>query len=165
MAARFGRAGHVAEDHADNAAGPGEAEMRREAPPLVNVFPAKQQVVFLEDFLDILLAEALADSAAMLVVNHATRLVEHLPAALPGHVAQVAVFQVEGRQQWVEAAQFEEFLAVERARSAAAIEAREEIGHAGVDAVTHAQAAVFPPALRKAGFLAELGGVAEKNLA
>ena len=101
----------------------------------------------------------------MLVVDHAARLVKHLPAALPGHIAQVAVFQVEGLQQPVETAQFEKLFAIECARAAAAVEAREQIGHGWVDAVAHAQSAVFPPALREAGFLAKLGGVAEKDLA
>ena len=139
--------------------------MRGQTAPLVDILPAKQQVVFLQNVLDMLFAKTLADGAAMLVVYDATRLIEHFPAALPGHIAQVTVFQVEGLQQPVEAAQFEELFAIEGAGTAAAVEAREEIRHARVDSVAHAQTAVFPPALREAGFLAELGGVAEKDLA
>ena len=160
-----GAAGNVAEDHAENGAGPGEEEVRGQAPPFVNVLPAEQQKILFQNGLDLRVAEALADGAAMLVVDHAARLVEHLPAALPGHVAEVGVFQVEGREQLVEAAEFEELVAVEGAGAAAAVEAREEIGDGGVDAMAHAQAAILPPALREAGLLAELVGVAEEDLA
>ena len=47
-------------------------------------------------------------------IDHAARLVEHLPAALPRHVAEVGVFQVEGRQQLVEAAQLQKLCAGRR---------------------------------------------------
>ena len=63
----------------------------------------------------------------MLVIHDAARLVEHFPAALPGQVAEVGVFQIEGREQLVEAAQLEKLAAIERAGSAAAVEARIEI--------------------------------------
>ena len=101
----------------------------------------------------------------MLVEDHAARLVEHLPAALPRHVAEVGVFQIEGLQQMVEAAEFEKLRAVEGAAAAAAVEAGEEVVDRVVDAVADAQAAVLPPALREAGLLAELGRVAEEDLA
>ena len=101
----------------------------------------------------------------MLVEYHAARLVEHLPAALPCHVAEVGVFQVEGLQQAVESAELEELRAVEGATSAAAVEAGKQVVDRVVDAVTHAQAAVLPPALREAGLFAELGRVGEEDLA
>ncbi len=157
--------GHIAENHADNRAGPREAEVRGEAAPFVNIFPAEQQIVFFEYVLNIRLGETLADGAAMFVVHHAARLVEHLPSALPRHVAEIGIFQIEGFQQRIEAAQLEKLVAVERARSAASVETGEEIGYAGVDAVAHAQAAIFPPALRQASLLAQPGGIAEENLA
>ncbi len=139
--------------------------MRRQLAPLVNVLPREQQEVGLEHGLDPLLAKPLADGAAVFVVNHAARLVENLPTALPGHVSQVGVFQVEGRQQPVEAAQTQKFSAVEGAGAAAAVEARKEAVHGIVDAVAHPQAAILPPALGEPGFLAHPGGIAEKNLA
>ena len=72
-------------------------------------------------------AEMLADGAAMLVIHDALRLVEHLPAALPGHVAEVGVFQIERREQRIEAAELQKFAPVEGAGSAAAVEAGIEI--------------------------------------
>ncbi len=78
--------------------------------------------------LDVIVAECLADGAAVLVVDHAARLVEHFPAALPGHIAEVGVFQVEGREQLVEAAELEELAPVEGARTAAAVKAGEQPG-------------------------------------
>ena len=101
----------------------------------------------------------------MLVINHAARLIQHLPSALPSHETEVGVFQIERLQQRIEAAQLEKFLAIECARAAAAIEAGEEIGHRIVDAMTHAQAAVFPPALREPTLFAQLRRIAEEDLA
>ena len=49
--------------------------------------------------------------------------------------------------------------------AAAAVEAGIQIVDCAVDAVAYAQAAILPPALRKAGLLADLGGIAEENLA
>ena len=46
----------VAEDHGENRAGPGEEEVRHQARPFVNVLPAEQDVVLLQDGLDLLLA-------------------------------------------------------------------------------------------------------------
>ena len=131
----------------------------------MNVLPAEQHVVLLEDGLDLLLRELLADGAPVLVEYHAARLVEHLPAALPRHVAEVGVFQVEGLQQRVESAEFEKLGAVEGAASAAAVEAGKEVVDRVVDAVADAQAAVLPPALREAGFFADFGRVGEEDLA
>ena len=71
---------------------PREEEVRGEAPPLVDVLPAEQQVVLLQHGFNPVAAKALADGAAVLVIHHAARLVEHLPAALPCHIAEVGVF-------------------------------------------------------------------------
>src|SRR5579871_4007184 len=101
----------------------------------------------------------------MFVIHHAARLIEYLPTALPGAVAQIGVFEVKRPQQLVEAAQLEEFAAVEGAGSAAAVKARIRFRDRGVDAVTHAQAAILPPALREPGFLAQFRRIAEEDLA
>ena len=162
---RFGTQRHVAEYHGQHGARPREKEVRRQPPHFVNVLPAEQNVVLLQYGLDLILRKFLADGAAMLVEHHAARLVVHLPAPLPRHETQVRVLQVEGFQQTVEAAEFEELGAVEGAAAAAAVEAGVEIVDCAVDAVAYAQAAVLPPALRKAGLLADLGCIGEENLA
>ena len=150
---------------ASTGARPGEEEVRRQPRPLVNILPAEQHVVFLQDRLDLFLRELLADRAAMLVEHHAARLVQHLPPALPRHVAQVGVFQVEGLQQLVESAELEKLATVEGATSAAAVEAGKEVVDCVVDAMAHAQAAVLPPALRQAGLFADFGRIGEEDLA
>ena len=70
--------------------------------------------------------EMLADGAAMLVMNYAGGMIEHLPAALPGEKSEVRVFEIERSEERIETAEFEEFSAIKRARSAAAIEAGEQ---------------------------------------
>src|ERR1035437_7822441 len=147
----------VSEHHGENGAGPGEEEVRRQAWPLVNILPAEKDVVLLEDCLDLLFGELLADGAPVFVEYHAARLVQDLPTALPCHVAEVGVFQVEGFQQPVESAEFEKLRAVEGATAAAAVEAGEEVVDCIVDAVPDTQAAVLPPALGEAGLLTEPG--------
>ena len=134
-------------------------------PPLVDVLPGEQQRVSLDHALNEIRAEVLADGAAVFVVDHAARLVEHFPAALPRHIAQVGIFEVKGRIQFVETAERKEFAPVERARSTAAVEAGKQPGDRRVGAMTHAQCAVLPPALREAGLLADLAGIREKDLA
>ena len=89
-------------------------------------FQQKSRKFFFSTVWMYVFAETLADGAAVFVIHHAARLVEHLPAALPGQVAEVGVFQVKGRQQLVEAAELEELAPVEGARAAAAVEARKE---------------------------------------
>jgi len=139
--------------------------MAGQARQFVYVLPAKQQIVLAQYALDELRRELLADGAAVLVKHDAARLVQHLPPALPGHVAEVGVFQVERLQQRVKAAQLQELVAVESAASAAAVEAGKEVRHRRVVAMTHAQGAVLPPGLRQAGFFAQLVGVGEEDLA
>src|SRR5271166_560660 len=139
--------------------------MRPEPAPLVNVLPGEENEILLEDRVDCCGGEFLADSAAVFVIDHAGRLVENFPAALPGLVAEIGVFEVKRAEELVEAAELQKFSAIEGAGSAAAVEAREQSGDCGIDSVADAQAAVFPPALRESGFFALLVGIAEKNLA
>src|SRR5262249_50875949 len=154
-----------AKEHCERRAGPREEEVAGEARELVDVFPTKQNEVFPQDALDEFGRKLLADGSAMLVIHDAARLIQHLPAAFPRHVAEVGVFQVERFEQTVESTEFEKLGAIEGAASAAAVEAREELGDAGINAVAHAQTAILPPALGEAGFFTELVRVAEKNLA
>src|ERR1019366_5028175 len=161
----IGPASGVAEDDAQKRARPGEEEMRCQPRPLVNVLPAEQHVVLLEHGLYPFLAEHFAYRAPVLVVDRAARLVQHLPAALPGKIAEVRIFQIERMEQRIEAAQLEKLPAVEGAGPAAAIETGEEIVDGGVDAMPHAQAAVLPPALGQTGLLANFVRVGEENLA
>ena len=86
----------------------------------MDILPGPEQVILLEHSLDLVFAKPLADGAAMFVVDHAARLIQHLPASLPGHVSQVGILQVEGRQQFVEAAELQELAAIEGAGTAAA---------------------------------------------
>src|SRR5205823_6505379 len=154
-----------AEKHAEQGAGPGEEQMRKQAGRLMNILPAKQDEIALQDELDLLRAKALPDGAAMLVIDAAHGLIEHLPAALPGHVAEISIFKIERSEQRIEAAELDELLAVERAGAAAAVEAGIEVGDSRIDAVTHAERAVLPPALRQPSLLAELEGIGKEYLA
>jgi len=81
----------------------------------MDVLPAEEQEILLQHGLNVGVGEVLADSAAMFVVDDAGGLVKHFPAAFPGHVAEVGVFQIEGREKVVEAAQLEKFAAIEGA--------------------------------------------------
>src|SRR2546423_15469521 len=101
--------------------------MRQQARRLVNVLPREQKIILFEHCLDQRFGERLADRAAVLVVNNAARLVKHFPSAFPGLVSEIGVLQVERRQERVEAAQLEEFAAVESAGAAAAIEAGKQV--------------------------------------
>lgn len=90
----------------------------------MDVFPGEQNEIFLEHRLNPRRTEMPADGAAMLVVYDALRLIQNFPAAFPGAIAEVGVFQVERFEQGIEAAEFEIFTPVERARAAAAVKAR-----------------------------------------
>src|SRR5215469_18580354 len=116
----------------------------------MNVLPGEQEKVLAEDVLDVLFAEGFSNGPAMLVINDTRRLVEHLPAALPGQITQVRVFQIERLEQFVEAAELEKLPAVEGARSAAAIEARIQFANRGFLAMAYFQGALQPPAFRQA---------------
>src|SRR5205085_1120803 len=76
-------------------AGEREAEVFRQAAPSVDVLPAEEQKIFLQNRLNVIRAEALADSAPMLVIYHAGGLIEHFPAALPGEESKVRVFEIK----------------------------------------------------------------------
>ncbi len=155
----------IAKEHAEHRAGESEEEMRPEAPPFVNIFPAEENEIFLEDAIDLSLREVLADGAAVFVIDDAARLVQDFPAALPGLVAEVGVFEIEGPEQLVESAELQKLAAIECAGSASAVKARERAVIAGSIAMADAQSAVFPPALREPGFFAQLVRIAEENLA
>src|SRR5262249_29895007 len=118
---------HVAEEHSENRTRISEKKVREQARPFVDVLPREQDEILAQDGLDLGFAEVLADGAAVLVVDDAARLIEHLPAALPGQESEVGVFQVKRMQQWIEAAKFQELFAIEGARAAATVEARERI--------------------------------------
>ncbi len=139
----------------------------------MNVLPAEEQKVLLQHGLDVPGAESLADGAAMFMVHHAGGLVEHLPAALPGEESEVGIFEVERSEKRIEAAELEEFPAIECARSATAIEAGEQavgtlIGtliELGIFAMAYSQPAILPPAMGQAGFFAALRTLPEEDLA
>ena len=65
----------------------------------------------------------------------------------------------------VEPPEFQEFAAVEGARSSSSVEARVGFGDGVVQPVADAQAAVLPPSLGETGFFAQFGGIAEEDLA
>ncbi len=98
----------------------------------------------------------------MLVINHARRLIQNLPAALPREKAQIRVLEIEGRKQRIESAELEKFAAIECARASAAVKARIESADLRVYAMPDPQPALLPPALRKAGLLAQLAGSVKK---
>src|SRR5687767_13195801 len=114
--------------------------MRNQPRPIVNVFPAEQDEVFLQYGLDVFVAERLADGAAVLVIHHAPRLIVHLPAALPGKISEVGVFQIKRLEQRVEAAKLKELVPVESARTAAAVEAGIQAVDRRIVAMAHAKA-------------------------
>ena len=155
----------VADDEAEQRAGPGVGEVGGEAAAFVDVFPAEEQEVLLENGLDVAGGKLFADGAAVFVEHTAGGLIEHLPATFPGHHAEVGIFEIEGLEEFVKAAECEELAAVEGAGAAAAVEAGEEAVDALIDAVADAEAAVFPPRLGEACLFAHLLGIAEENLA
>src|SRR5262249_10513555 len=156
---------NVSECHRQKRAGPREEEVRRQAPPLVNILPAEEQEIFFEHGLDLLFGEMLADCAAVLMPDHAAWLIEHLPSALPRYDTGVGVFRVKRYQKRVDAPNPQEFARVEAARPAAAVETRIQIGDCRVGAMAHAKLAVLPPGLGEAGFLTHPGRIAEEDLA
>src|SRR5262245_46482431 len=129
----------------------------------MDILPDKQHKVLLEHGLDVSSRKALADGSAMLVIDHAGRLVENFPAALPGEISKVGVFQIKGLEQFVKAAQFQKLLAVERAGSSASVKAGIKLADPGFGTVAHAQSTLEPPAFRQAGFFARLVGVGKED--
>ena len=131
----------------------------------MDVLPAKENEIPFEHQLDLCASEVLADGAAVLVIDDAARMVHHLPPLFPSHVSEVCVFQIEGSEQLVKTTELEKFSTVEGARSAAAIEARVRLRYRLVDTVPDAKTAILPPTLRETRFLAQLGWIAEEDLA
>ncbi len=98
-----------------------------DAPPIVNVFPGEQQEILFENALNIRFAEAASDGSTMFVKHHARGLIQVLPASLPRHVAEVGVFQIERREQFVEAPQLQKLSPVKSAGAASSIGARIQV--------------------------------------
>src|SRR5882724_3088345 len=116
----------------------------------MDVLPDEQYEILFEDRLDVGGAKSFSDGAAMLVIDDAVRLVQHFPSALPREKSEVGVFQVERRKKFVESAQLQKFPAIERAGSAAAVEARVQVANLRVDVMAHSQSALMPPSFCKA---------------
>ena len=72
--------------------------MRPKPWPFVNVFPAEQNKVPLQDQIDLFTREPLSDGSAMLMIDHAPGLVQDLPAALPGEKAEIGVLEIKRRE-------------------------------------------------------------------
>src|SRR5437016_13789214 len=122
----------------------------------MNDFPREQNEVLFQDRIDVRLRELLADSPAVFVKHHARGLVHDFPSALPRHVPEVRVLQVERMVKRIESAQFQEFSAVKRTRSAASIETRVEIFEIVLHTMPHSKRALLPPSFRQPGFFALL---------
>ena len=81
--------------------------------PIVDILPAKQNEVLLENGCDVSLRKLLPDRAAVLVIHNAARLVQHLPAALPSQEAEIGVFEIKRMEQGIKAAKLQELLTIE----------------------------------------------------
>src|SRR5205809_1010083 len=84
------------EKDAKHRTSPREQKVRAEPLPLVNVLPAEQYEVLLEDGLNVLVSELLADGAAVLVIDDAARLVVDFPTTFPREITEVCVFEIKG---------------------------------------------------------------------
>ena len=84
----------------------------------------------------------------MLVIDHARRLIQNFPSALPCEEAKVGVFQIKRLEQFVEPAQLEKFSAIESARSPASVEAREQFADLRLRAMPYAKRPLLPPSFR-----------------
>ena len=76
----------ISREQAAPGAGENRREMGEQHPPTVNVFPAIEDDVFVKNGMDKLFRELPSNGAAMLMMNDAGGLVEHLPAALPSGI-------------------------------------------------------------------------------
>src|SRR5579871_1558510 len=138
----------------------------RDKPSLfMDVLPREQQVILLEHCLNLRFTEALADGSTVFVIHDTARLVQHLPAALPCHVPEVRIFQIERREQIVESAELQKFATVEGTRSADPVEAGKHVGEFFIDAMADLQIAIDPSAFRESGLFARLVRIAKKDLA
>jgi hypothetical protein len=89
--------------------------MTTQQTPVMNVFPAKQQRVPPHYKVNVVALEMLANSAAVFVMHDAEWFVKHLPAALPGNVAQIRVFKIERIEDAAESAELEKLRPVKSA--------------------------------------------------
>src|SRR6185503_9548313 len=119
--------------------------MRNQPTPIVNILPGEQYEVFLEHRLNVGFRKVLADGAAMFVIDHAGRLVQNFPAAFPGEITKIGVFQVKRFEQLVKAAQLQEFLTVEGAGPTAAVETGIQARDVRFRTVPHVQSSLEPP--------------------
>ena len=102
----------------------------------------------------------------MFVIDHARGLIQDFPAALPGQIAEVGVFQIERREQFVEAAELQKLSAVKGAGSAAAVGARIQLADLSARSRWRTRRLRrSPPAFREPGFLAKLVGIGKEDLA
>ena len=154
----------MAEQLRDDDIDTGIRQVRRKHRPVVNVLPYVEDEILFDDALDVAVVEMFADRAAMFVPDFARRLVENLPATLPGHVAEVGILEIKRPENVIESAEGEEFAAIEGARSAAAVIARIQRFDVWIDDVAEAQMTIVPSGLRQARLFALLGWIAEKNL-
>ena len=92
----------------------------------MDVFPAEEQKVLLKNRLDVIIGKLLTDRAAMFVPDLACRLVENLPAAFPGEETDVRVLEIEGREEFVKASQFQKLALVICAGATTTVGARKE---------------------------------------
>ena len=89
--------------------------MFQEAVWPVNVFPAKEQKVLLQNRLNKIRVESLADRAPMFVMDDARGLVEDFPTTLPRKETEIGVLKIERSEKRIEATKLEEFSPIERA--------------------------------------------------
>ena len=131
----------------------------------MNVFPAIKNYVLINNGVDELFRKFLANGAAMFVIHNACRLIQHLPAALPGGEAQVCIFVVEGPEDLVESAQLQKLPAVKGAGAAAGVRAGERNSNRRINMVTGPKTTPFPPNLGQSCFFATARRVRKKDLA
>src|SRR4051812_13165838 len=113
--------------------------MLQQPAPLMNVLPDKQREVLLQNALDEGTRKRLSNGPAMLVENDATRLIQHLPAAFPGHHPDIGVFEIKRPEKVIESANLEKLAAVKRAGATTCVETRIGIRDRLVNAVPHTQ--------------------------
>ncbi len=104
----------------------------------------------------------LADGAAMLVITRCSAADRAPSSRVSTPDSEVRVFQIERTKQVIESAKLEKLPAVERAGTAAAIEAWICIRDAVVDPMSDAQCSARPPGLRESGFFTQLRGSLKK---
>ena len=132
----------------------------------MDVFPGEQQKILLENRLDIVLAESACrwcrgardtprSPADTSLSSRASR-----PDSR-GRCLRDKTARAADRSRRAA----ENFLSIERARSAAAVETRIRAVDGRLDAMPHPQASLVPPAFGEPGFFAQLGWIGKMNLA